>query len=51
MPRAMVPNFLMPGTGFMENSFSTDRYKIGGMGRGWFGDDLGHSGWSGPWCL
>lgn len=33
-PRPWSPTFLMPGTGFMENSFSTDRYKIGGMGAG-----------------
>ena len=30
-----VPNFLVPGTDFMENNFSTDQ----GWEGGWFGDD------------
>ena len=30
------PNFLAPGSGFMEGNFSTDR-----VGRKWFGCDLG----------
>ena len=36
--RAAVPNFLAPGTSFMEDSVSIDRPVVAGAGE-WFLDD------------